>query len=238
MSSESSTSDALLKEILEGLKALRTENVQLAASVDKINGRVNMLAGIKQIKDEAARDAANGVLSKDKLKDTESEKTVEAVSQQYEQPPASVDAPPRRSSVSKISKIMLTSYPGQAGVDPLPMEWGSKDPALRGPVVVSRHPNTIRRRNGMYSPQILYTRLLLIFSSYWRPWRFILHLQRPRCRKQGPRHYPQARLHKHRTGGQDRTIPAMERQEEDRGYGPIRSPSPVVVQGDHGQGRR
>jgi hypothetical protein len=150
MSTESTTSDAVLKEILEGLKALRTENSVLAASVDKINGRVNMLAGIKQIKDEAASEAANGTLNVEKLNGTESGKTVEAVSQQYEQPPSNVDAQPRRGSVSKTSKIILTSYPGQAGVDPLPMEWGAKDPAVRGPVVVSRHANTIRRRNGTY----------------------------------------------------------------------------------------
>jgi hypothetical protein len=151
MSNESTTSDAVLKEILDGLKALRTENSVLAASVDKINGRVNMLAGIKQIKDEAAQEAASGNLSAEKANGVDSGKTVEAVSQQYEPPPSNADAPPRRSSVSKTSKIILTSYPGQAGVDPLPMEWGAKDPAVRGPVVVSRHANTIRRRNGMFS---------------------------------------------------------------------------------------
>lgn len=156
MSSESSTSDAVLKEILEGLKALRSENSVLAASVDKINGRVNMLAGIKQIKDEAASEAANGTLASDKATEAESGKTVEAVSQQYEQPPSSEETQPRRTSVSKISKIILTSYPGQAGVDPLPMEWGAKDPAVRGPVVVSRHPNTIRRRNGMYPMSLVW----------------------------------------------------------------------------------
>jgi hypothetical protein len=85
---------------------------------------------------------ANGV-------EPEESKSVEAVSEQYEQPPSDADAQPRRTSVSKISKIILTSYPGQAGVDPLPMQWGAKDPAVRGPVVVSRHANTIRRRNGM-----------------------------------------------------------------------------------------
>ncbi|KAH0139669.1 hypothetical protein KCU67_g15095, partial [Aureobasidium melanogenum] len=53
----------------------------------------------------------------------------------------------RRSSVT--SKIILTSYPGQAGVDPLPMDWGNKDPSLRGPVVVSRNPSSIRRRNAI-----------------------------------------------------------------------------------------
>jgi hypothetical protein len=157
----STTSDAVLKEILDGLKALRTENVLLAASVDKINGRVNMLAEIKQIKDDAAAAAANGTLSKEKAKDAESAQTVEAVSQQYEQPPANVDDPPRRASVSKTSKIILTSYPGQAGVDPLPMEWGAKDPAIRGPVVVSRHANTIRRRNGMCISAYQYTLRLL-----------------------------------------------------------------------------
>lgn len=142
------TSDAVLKEILDGLKSLRMENAQLAASVDKMNGRVNMLAGIKQLKDEAASQSSHGT-SKVETKEAESSKTVEAVSQQYDQPPVNVDAPPRRASVSKTSKIILTSYPGQAGVDPLPMEWGAKDPAVRGPVVVSRHANTIRRRNGV-----------------------------------------------------------------------------------------
>lgn len=159
MSTQSTTSDAVLKEILEGLKALRTENSLLASSVDKINGRVNMLAGIKQIKDEAASEAANGTLNgdSDKAKEAETAQTVEAVSEQYEQPPSSSEAQPRRASVSKFSKIILTSYPGQAGVDPLPMEWGAKDPAVRGPVVVSRHANTIRRRNGILfnSPPLL-----------------------------------------------------------------------------------
>jgi hypothetical protein len=158
MSTESTTSDAVLKEILEGLKALRSENSVLASSVDKINGRVNMLAGIKQLKDEAASAAANGKLDGEKAKEVEPEKSVEAVSEQYEQPPSNADAQPRRTSVSKISKIILTSYPGQAGVDPLPMQWGAKDPAVRGPVVVSRHANTIRRRNGTYI-QVLFVLL-------------------------------------------------------------------------------
>ena len=146
--SSTSSSDAVLKEILDGMKALQRENVQLASTVDAINGRVNMLAGIKQLKDEAKDAASNG--TQEKARSAESEQTVEDVSKQYEQPPSNVDdAPPRRTSISKTSKIILTSYPGQAGVDPLPMDWGHKDPAVRGPVVVSRHPGTIRRRNGM-----------------------------------------------------------------------------------------
>ena len=183
MSTESSTSDALLKKVLEELTALRQDNAQLASAVDGINGRVNMLAGIKQIKDEAKVVSSNGTAS-EKAKESESEKTVEAVSKQYEQPPSNVDAAPRRASVSKTSKIILTSYPGQAGVDPLPMDWGHMDPAVRGPVVVSRHPNTIRRRNGM----VLFFSFcsltsLLTRPSHRCPWRFVLHLPRP-CRSQ------------------------------------------------------
>jgi hypothetical protein len=149
MSAES-PNDSLLKELLEGMNALRKENSLLATAVEGITGRVNMLAGVKQLQDEAASGSSNGVATKEKSNESESEKTVEAISQQYEQPPSGVEAPPRRTSVSKTSKIILTSYPGQAGVDPLPMEWGHKDPNVRGPVVVSRHPSTIRRRNGMF----------------------------------------------------------------------------------------
>ncbi|PVI02765.1 GTP cyclohydrolase II [Periconia macrospinosa] len=149
MSVESSSSEALLKGILEELVALRKENVQLASAVDGINGRVNTLAGIKQIKDEAKSDASTSVLQQTKAVEPQSDKTVEEVSKEYEEPPSNVDSSARRTSMSKVSKIILTSYPGQAGVDPLPMEWGHKDPAIRGPVVVSRHSNTIRRRNAI-----------------------------------------------------------------------------------------
>jgi hypothetical protein len=55
----------------------------------------------------------------------------------------------RRESTSFSSKIILTSYPGQAGVDPITMQWGASDPQARGPVVVSRHKSTIGRRNAI-----------------------------------------------------------------------------------------
>ncbi|POR33463.1 Uracil-regulated protein 1 [Tolypocladium paradoxum] len=46
------------------------------------------------------------------------------------------------------SRIVLTTYPKQIGIEPLTMDWGNPDPLKRGPVVVSRSPSTIRRRNG------------------------------------------------------------------------------------------
>jgi GTP cyclohydrolase I-like protein len=48
------------------------------------------------------------------------------------------------------AKIVLGTYPNQAGVHPAPMDWGNPDPELRGPVVVSRQKSTVGRRNGKY----------------------------------------------------------------------------------------
>lgn len=149
---------ALLHQILSELKGLKQENQDLSSSIDEINGRVNILAGIKQVK------AQGGVTSPplrptpvptsrndDVPKSATPAEDTKDLSEQYQSIPGSPDpntlaASSRRASTT--SKIILTSYPNQAGVDPCPMQWGHKDPAQRGPVVVSRHPSTIRRRNG------------------------------------------------------------------------------------------
>ncbi|RKP13161.1 GTP cyclohydrolase N terminal-domain-containing protein [Piptocephalis cylindrospora] len=46
-------------------------------------------------------------------------------------------------------RIILTTYPGQMGIKPIPLHWGVTDPLTRGPVVVSRHPSSIKRRNAI-----------------------------------------------------------------------------------------
>lgn len=45
--------------------------------------------------------------------------------------------------------IQLTTYPGQSVVDPIPLEWGAADPQVRGPVLVSRSGETLKKRNAM-----------------------------------------------------------------------------------------
>ncbi|RYO90192.1 hypothetical protein DL764_008479 [Monosporascus ibericus] len=47
------------------------------------------------------------------------------------------------------SRIILTTYPKQNGIEPLPLDWGAPDASRRGPVVVSRSSSTIRRRNAI-----------------------------------------------------------------------------------------
>ncbi|KAH7363451.1 uracil-regulated protein 1 [Plectosphaerella cucumerina] len=46
-------------------------------------------------------------------------------------------------------RIILTTYPGQSVVDPLPLKWGEADPQERGPVLVSRSGETLKRRNAI-----------------------------------------------------------------------------------------
>lgn len=44
---------AIMKDVLEALKVLTANQTQLAANVDAINGRVNILAGIKEVQHAA-----------------------------------------------------------------------------------------------------------------------------------------------------------------------------------------
>ncbi|KAM0789681.1 hypothetical protein ACM66B_006543 [Microbotryomycetes sp. NB124-2] len=44
-------------------------------------------------------------------------------------------------------RVILTTYPGQVGIHPIPLKWGAKTPEQRGPVVASRHQSTIKVRN-------------------------------------------------------------------------------------------
>lgn len=151
-----SDNSAVLQDILATLKSLKQDHSQLASTVDAISGRVNALAGIKQAQDGFVRDASSSMLKAQPQSprstpqparsdpSRESITSLEGLGGQANGGHAPAE---RRASTTK--KITLTSYPGQAAVDPLPMVWGAKDPAVRGPIVVSRNDSTIRRRNAV-----------------------------------------------------------------------------------------
>jgi hypothetical protein len=48
-----------------------------------------------------------------------------------------------------LADIQHSTYPKQTGINPVPLDWANSDPNKRGPVVVSRLPSTIRRRNAI-----------------------------------------------------------------------------------------
>ena len=59
MATPAADQTALMKDVLEALKVLTTNQTQLAANVDAINGRVNILAGIKQVESSATASSSS-----------------------------------------------------------------------------------------------------------------------------------------------------------------------------------
>ena len=45
-----------------------------------------------------------------------------------------------------VLMLFILAYPGQVGIKPINLNWGDGDPQKRGPVVVSRHPGSIKVR--------------------------------------------------------------------------------------------
>lgn len=43
----------------------------------------------------------------------------------------------------------FTAYPDQYGIKPFPLLWGASDPAVRGPIIPSRLPSSIKQRNAL-----------------------------------------------------------------------------------------
>ncbi|KAJ1975456.1 Uracil-regulated protein 1 [Dimargaris verticillata] len=62
--------------------------------------------------------------------------------------PASVK-PAQRPANPYGSRVVLTTYPKQFGIHPLPLNWGAAGPQQRGPIVASRHPDSLKIRNAI-----------------------------------------------------------------------------------------
>lgn len=160
------TSLALLGQIQNILQTMQRDYNQLAAAVDVISRNIDILSEVKETQDVArkgihdSRKPLMPVLSYTSDKATTSnpelDLRLDACGEQSVVTDSAV--PPRISYQSiGISRIILTTYPGQSGIDPIAMQWGHEDPKSRGPVVVSRSQSTIRRRNGMFLQFLGYT---------------------------------------------------------------------------------
>lgn len=151
----------LLTKILSAVESIQNNYSHLPAAVEAIQGQVNILAGIKQVNDAAEKRnvPSNGATPIPTLRAVENDDSQTAQadtdsSGPMRRPdadtyhPADSSLPARKPGTTITSRIILTTYPGQSGIDPLIMSWGHSDPLRRGPVVVSRNQTTIRRRNG------------------------------------------------------------------------------------------
>ncbi|KAJ8126322.1 hypothetical protein O1611_g7316 [Lasiodiplodia mahajangana] len=131
-------------DILQALKAIQENQTKLAAEVESVSNRLDTLAPSTQ------SPVLNGKLSPESTLPAGSPLPQAALaSSAKESPSASAQA----EEAGFTSRIILTTYPKQIGINPIPLNWGAPGPE-RGPVVVSRSSSTIRKRNahgGSYS---------------------------------------------------------------------------------------
>ena len=141
----------LLKQILSTVKSIKEDYRQLSAAVEVIEGQVSSLARIRQGHDgEGYRSPPVRPVVDHQIPHsgrTSLDEPTRPRVPDLENHRESLLLPRRNSATSRI---ILTTYPGQSGIDPLPMDWGNSDHHKRGPVVVSRSQSTIRRRNGKF----------------------------------------------------------------------------------------
>ncbi|KAK1835832.1 GTP cyclohydrolase N terminal-domain-containing protein [Podospora conica] len=132
-----------MDEVRDALKAIAEGQASLLSAVSSVSKRVDNI--------EKERGIASGITNDAVKTDTDAPLAdgtpllpADAGSQS---PPPLLAAADTPSGFS--SRIILTTYPKQIGIKPLPMEWGHADPLKRGPVTVSRNSSTIRKRNAI-----------------------------------------------------------------------------------------
>nr|CAD70959.1 conserved hypothetical protein [Neurospora crassa] len=134
-----------LEGVQDALLAIAQGQTKLISAVESISQRVSSLEKTRETSSKPNGEAPNPV-------------TTPLVSGYVQTPPLlqadagtmSPSSPPADVTKSNFSnRVVLTTYPKQIGINPLPMEWGAADPVKRGPVAVIRSGSTIRRRNAI-----------------------------------------------------------------------------------------
>lgn len=141
----------LLLQILNTLQSVQNGYNQLSQAVQNIQGRLEGIVGQGPSPTRISQYVHNGETVESLHEKRQEEERSAAETPQELQAPTinwNIVSPQQNASSGLSSRIVLTTYPGQSGIDPILMNWGHSDPVKRGPVVVSRSQNTIRRRNG------------------------------------------------------------------------------------------
>lgn len=154
----------LLRDIHDTLRSMQDETRHVAAVVASLDEKISLLAEPKGASEvamglpQAFRETDSVTSSVDKPLSHDVNLDIPLPSDKIPGADILGHARPQHQSswgrntnlgLTGKSRIILTTYPGQSGIHPIPMNWGHADPMLRGPVLVSRDQSTIRRRNGM-----------------------------------------------------------------------------------------
>ncbi|KAK7910996.1 hypothetical protein PG985_013477 [Apiospora marii] len=143
-----SASGASMSDVLEALKSIQQVQGQMQKGVESLTQRVNQISppspDLADSKTSPAPAAARGLTSSP-LPPPATEPAEGAETPMSAAARAALEA--QKSGFT--SRIILTTYPKQIGINPIPLNWGAADPKERGPVVVSRASSTIGKRNAV-----------------------------------------------------------------------------------------
>ncbi|KAL8873431.1 MAG: hypothetical protein Q9174_001106 [Haloplaca sp. 1 TL-2023] len=139
----------LLREILVTLKSVQSGYDQLSLTVQKIGVHIDLLANSEHETTRKEGPNTGGPAKSALISDPKIAPGHPAVGETLNEVTNDKTEPAQRQSATGTSRIILTTYPGQSGIDPINMDWGQADPLQRGPVVVSRSQSTVRRRNAI-----------------------------------------------------------------------------------------
>ncbi|KAH7318792.1 GTP cyclohydrolase N terminal-domain-containing protein [Stachybotrys elegans] len=137
-------------DTLSALRAIQESQAQLAAAIEALTLKISPSTTLQSSNalGDALASAAGENLASSSSPAALVQSSVQAGQDQEDAAlhSPSASSPGQRSGFT--SRIILTTYPKQIGINPLPMDWGNQDAVKRGPIVVGRAPSTIRRRNG------------------------------------------------------------------------------------------
>ncbi|XP_006462969.1 hypothetical protein AGABI2DRAFT_207644 [Agaricus bisporus var. bisporus H97] len=133
-----SSTDAVLTQILAQLEAMQLNQQAMQAKIDAL-GNGSKSPPLEPVKD----------------KDKEPFSPISSVPSPIAGGPSA--SPPRKGAFTDKERekllypgrVNLSTYPDQHGIKPHPLRWGASDPHERGPIICSRLPSSIKRRNGL-----------------------------------------------------------------------------------------
>lgn len=126
------STDAVLTQILAQLETLQVGQQTLQAKLDALSGSSDEPKGIP-----IARAAVEAEPSSLPLSSSISQTSV-----------PTIGSTEREKSLYP-GRVLLTTYPSQTGINPFGIKWGADTATARGPVICSRLPSSIKRRNAL-----------------------------------------------------------------------------------------
>lgn len=162
-------SSGVLNDILSELRTLKVGQDYLDAKITNLENEVFQTKSIKPSSEESSyvmiSPEFRGIKQEHALPSPQELQLPESGVELSQVPAKSTDANPY------IGRAILTTFPDQIGVKPIPLKWGAKSPEERGPILASRQQASLKVRNaiGAYCGSYSIYRALAVASGAINP---------------------------------------------------------------------